>query len=672
MIGAIRQRLVPQISTADLVREYLKQHKWDAEAAYQLYLKHVAVVREEREQAELEEGSLEDEEDEEDDSDPGSEEDSSGEQQGQGVDTASRSRTHTGSPERFDPPRPQSTLVVGDDTLLKSFRDANIPVESNAEQQRRTLAVSYAWEIKLRMDVVLTVSEAVLLLFLDDWDPAESLKNFSTREEARDRLRRAFDGMRGDTTDVVQHSARLATLNRITARADWYSMRLYLQKHGWDVVKAVVEWYTSGIRPYVKKDLPQRKRKSPGWGLRLGLNQCRLPMPSLESTVPAEDESVFKWTDETANYTNAPTPTQITPFVPGREWHEQQIAMKADPNYKHDKEKERQPGFFINTDKTAVQVGLFHQDNLIIEWFAKGRYWFLRFKHFKYYWPELPQVDHDTDASSSEIDVDESRNDDGNDDDGEGESLNDHERVDGDADDEGFFFPDTVESARAFSTPPPDAPPTGSKKIPFDGNDQGCIKKLNAWRNLHRVRIGREIIRAGAQLWIQEEIDLFYDMHQELLDDMTARFPLRTRRELVEVLSIDGATKQGWVDRINQRLSGRILTEGGKPRTDRQPGALITQRQRFPKIFVHFRVKPDSISEKKLDADDKQRLEAERDALEAADVERAKLYRETNPEENDKVEWATVQKSVGAKKRPRESKKKRKAEDVGEGSSSKK
>ena len=105
-----------------------------------------------------------------------------------------------------------NTTVGRQVDLQNAMTDCDLPFNENVEQERRDLALAFRIRIEEVHKVILSISEAILLLLLAEWDSGLALAQFQGREEARNRLRVAFDGMHDRTEDTNEHSARIAAM----------------------------------------------------------------------------------------------------------------------------------------------------------------------------------------------------------------------------------------------------------------------------------------------------------------------------------------------------------------------------------------------------------------------------------------------------------------------------
>ena len=318
--NAVRHYLRPYLVPSQVVEPYLENHHGDIDAATNHILRDIH-----QRQRELDAVHSQDD-DVVEDITSGPEADSDSE-----VGTAVDRRPRLRSTTPYEPVEAAAAASPPDSDagLFQVLKDSNVPVNTSAEQCRRELILCFSEHALSRLGAMLSISEATLLLLIDDWDVGKAVQAFRGHEPARKRLCAPFDAMRSDTQDQNEQSARISALVRVTDRPDWYSMRLYLQKHKWDLIKAIVEWYRHGIRPFVEKDMTTAMKKAPGFGLRVNHNRGRLLKPSLEDTVPSNDADAEDWGHEIDDYSNASDVPEIVPVIPGAVWQQNLRAAKA-------------------------------------------------------------------------------------------------------------------------------------------------------------------------------------------------------------------------------------------------------------------------------------------------------------------------------------------------------
>lgn len=285
-----------------------------------------------------------------------------------------------------------------------------LPFNTNIEQERRDGALAFRLRIENVHEVVLSISEAVLLLYLAEWDIGVALAQFQSHEEARNRLRVAFDSMRGRTDDLNEQSARLAAMLDICERADWLSFKLFLLKKRHNLVRAVIAWYKTGVPPFKNDDTGDVQKKDRlHWRLRVDHNGRLREMPTSEECLAAPDAEAAGWAHDTDDFTN---PGDTNPPTPHS--HSQGHGR----NY--NTAKDRPPGFILHAGKESftrmplrserdkpdtIQPGPADPSKFLLEYISKGQYKFNLFKLEKYFFSD--RID---DAQDDPDDADDAGN----------------------------------------------------------------------------------------------------------------------------------------------------------------------------------------------------------------------------------------------------------------------
>ena len=449
-----------------------------------------------------------------------------------------------------------------------------LPFNNNVEQERRDAALFLRLQIEELHNVVLSRAEAVLLLQLADWDLGTAIATFENHEEARNRLRIAFDGMRTNTYDENQQSARLARLLEITERSDWLALKICLQKVKWDLVQAVIDWHKTGIVP-LKNDVVPRgsTREKPHWACRVDTNGRVRSRPTEEECTAASEEDASAWADDTVDFTNPDAKQSPTPIIPGKD-----DEMSA-------KDRKRSPGFILHYRPYQPQKPCpVDTKKFLLEYIQNGTYRFDLFQHEMFFWPD--RVDSTPEDRDDESDSDASAS-----------------------------SSDSVTSSSRLDRPKP------AKAVAhFDWATSSHMQIYNNWRRQNFVRIRGDSFRPRAQQWVQEELDYIYEINQDWFNDLKEQHPYQTRKELLETTEITITVKRDWTRRMNERFTGTTPQGAKGPRWDRNFTAIMTQRSRIPRLHVHFRVNPDKKWLKKADPAELARLEAERDAMENIDL----------------------------------------------------
>ena len=495
-------------------------------------------------------------------------------------------------------------VAVANTPLRQQMEDLDLPFDNNIEQERRDTALAFRLRIEDIHNYPLSISEAVLLLHLADWDIGVALASFEGYDEARNRLRIAFDGMRDYTDDANERSARIAALVEITERADWLSMKLFLEKKNWNFVSAIVSWYRRGIRPFTNDEVRGLLRDRPHWALRVDHNGRVREKPTNEECRVAPEAEAGGWNEETPDFTNP-----LDPHPPPPTTHSQRTGR----NY--NSTNPRAAGFIIHPGaNTTVKAGPPDISKFLLEYISKGQYRFNMFEHPKYFFPDrIEDLQGDTFLESDE--------------------------------DEPLLPSDDASSAIkfAYSSSSYNSPQKGrlgkrTKKektprkprkrskaytkpvVDFNFETPSHLADLNACRRQNRSLIEGSTLRAPAQPWTQEELDFLYQLTLEWLDDLKAKHPHKTRKELLETSDVLATTKSDWEKRMNVRFTGTVANGSTEPRRDRKAAAIMTMRGRYARLFVHFRANADKKWRARVDPAEIARLERERDAMEAIDL----------------------------------------------------
>jgi hypothetical protein len=296
--------------------------------------------------------------------------------------TASNTAANTAYPQRVD--------------LRAAMQAEDLPYNVNIEHERRETVVAFSKRIRERHSVALTIAEAVLLLNREQWDLGMALTLFVTYAEARDRLRVQFDGTRDNTENENEQSFRLVTLIEITERADWLSMKVFLMKKKWNLVRVVVAWFKKGIRPFNDDDVRAGGfvKDRPHWAKRIDANGNLRPMPLAADCLPVDNTHWTDWADDTADFTNA---GDSDPPVPIK--HGDRVGRAYGGT-------RRDPGYIIHAGaNSTVKPGPPDLSKLFLEYISKGVYRYNLFSHKKYWFSErVPDFGDSADDDSSDDD----------------------------------------------------------------------------------------------------------------------------------------------------------------------------------------------------------------------------------------------------------------------------
>lgn len=198
--------------------------------------------------------------------------------------------------------------------------------------------------------------------------------------------------------------------------------------------------------------------------------------------------------------------------------------------------RKRSTGFLIDELRGTAKVRNASPRRFLVEYVSGGRYWFMRFKReAAFRWPQLEDEGANQDTS---VLVD------------------------------------------------------NSTHVLFDWNNQGHVDLLNTWRRQAVQRATGLKLRAQTQQWSKAENDFLYDLMEEQLAQLKQQQPDKGEDELLP-MSVSNKLKQDWADQLNRRFTGTTQPNSAKPRIDRKPAALITQRARCRSIVDRFKVTPD-------------------------------------------------------------------------------
>lgn len=195
-------------------------------------------------------------------------------------------------------PAVPSTMVIDTQTAV-SF-DLLPNQQQSIEQERRDTAVVFRDQVRaMPSDAArLSISEAILLLHLADWDLGKAVKDWRGLDDARDRLHVAFDRMRSpegpdlpclaeDRARMERQDERLAVLLDVTIRPDWRSVQEHLLANQFDLVAAVVRWFKTGIAKVKKAKDQKLTRKD--------TRMNAMKMPSDDDVKPPQQVPDGQW-----------------------------------------------------------------------------------------------------------------------------------------------------------------------------------------------------------------------------------------------------------------------------------------------------------------------------------------------------------------------------------------
>lgn len=387
--------------------------------------------------------------------------------------------------------------------LIKAMEDDHLPINANNEQERRDAALAFRMRVESVHDVVLSIPEAIFLLYLADWDTGSALAQFQGHAEARNRLRIAFDSLRDRTDDPNEQSVRLAAMLEICERANWLSVKIFLEKKRYNLVRAVIAWYKSGIPPFTDNEARNAPKTNPHWGLRVDHNGRLRQMPGADEwrAAPSNAEQ-SGWASATSDFTNPGDTSPPTPHVHSS-IHGKNYTSK----------KDRPPGFILRAGSESfirvpfraekerpntVQPGPADPSKFLLEYISKGHYKFNLFKLEKYFFSDRVDDVHDNEDNDSYA----------ADEDSPSSSSSDSDSAP--AKTGGKRKRGEKTTGRTAATPR-----KRSKNLPaikpcveFDFSTPSHLVDINSWRRQNGSRIEGRVRRLAAQAWTQEELEL--------------------------------------------------------------------------------------------------------------------------------------------------------------------
>ncbi|KPI43811.1 uncharacterized protein AB675_6328 [Cyphellophora attinorum] len=321
----------------------------------------------------------------------------------------------------------------------------------NIEQERRDTA-RYLRETLVNRNQLrlkkLSISQAVLLMHLADWDIGQALGDWKNLDEALDRLHLHFDRMRSGegtspSSEVTingkqeRQSERLAILLAITTRPDWGSLQAFLADHRFDLVASIVDWYKAGI-PVA----PKPKKKAEGNKVCKDVFSNEIPLPNQQDVVAPNVDNL--WAPERAFYRRVSEYTGGDDSIP--------------PTPMREDDRDRAFGFLLHPDRHAPQPGNYHAESYFVtEAISKNRYFHKRFAQPAFKWPKI------------------------------GAGYGNDNKPEEDVGDE-------------------------TKKVVFDFSNKDHVEKLSNWRRQDFSRTTGILTRTGAQHWQPVELAKLYKM----------------------------------------------------------------------------------------------------------------------------------------------------------------
>ena len=441
-----------------------------------------------------------------------------------------------------------------EENLIDAMRAASIPYSDDIEQERRDAALALRKHVEENKDVKLSCTQAVLLLFLAQWDLGKAAADFQGLKDALCRLHVHFDAMRsklprstamikGD--DQFRQDKRLALFSSITERADWWSLCLFLKERYYDLVKAIADWYNEGVPPV------QHPKHAMGFGIRVDHLLRPRTMPE-EASTQVPEHADQNWAPELDVFAR------------------EAICLGYKLKTADRPARKRVFGSIINERFDTVQPGETNKMLYLVEYFSKQRYRKNRFENKKYNWSELNGRSGDPWNLESTVAPEDIL---------EGTAIEQTEGI----------VEETVEpgSPQLPHNEPPPGEFTGSQ-LQFDFNLRKHITDLNSYRQQSASRITGIRKRAAAQAWVASESGYLYWLHLERLCWLMAENADKPKKKLLSFI-VPEAVLQDWADRMNAKFSGTKPKGAKRPRRDRGSGGLNTQRRRILWIARKFK-----------------------------------------------------------------------------------
>lgn len=362
-INAFRARAHPRPTDRVLTESYLVQNDWDVERAYQFFL-HDSHIR-----------------------------------SNQAPPTQLLTALATSNAPA---PHPNTNLFVDVAATNGTATETldRMPLGTGTSEELRRVAVEQFRDAIIDdHQETLSVDEAVLLMFLADWDMGIALEQYKSRDVSLDRLHVHFDRLRSDETNALVGSTedrarqerqdeRLAMLVNITTRSDFGSVQNFLAGVKFNLIKAIIKWFKTGIPVTNKKRADKEK-------VRKDTKKKPIPFPDPNDVVAKPIDN--KWGASLDFYRRVLAysgPTTEIPLPPLRE----ELGDREDRAF----------GYLVDPDRAPLHAGsYFVEEYFVVEEFHNGKYWHNRFmKEKTFKWPEFDKKDG---SSSDSEKVDDKR-----------------------------------------------------------------------------------------------------------------------------------------------------------------------------------------------------------------------------------------------------------------------
>ena len=448
--------------------------------------------------------------------------------------------------------------AASEEKLIDAMRAAAIPYSDNIEQERRDAAFALRKHLQENHNVKLSCTQAVLLLFLAQWDLSRAAADFKGLKDALCRLHVHFDAMRSSLPrrtamtkgdDQFRQDERLALFNSITERADWWSLCLFLKERDYDLVKAIADWYNEGVPPV------KHPKHAMGFGIRVDPLLRPRAMPE-EASPRAPEHADQDWGPE------------LDVFA------KEGICLGYKLKIVERPPRKRVFGSIINEHFDTVRPGEANKLLYLVEYFSKQTYRKNRFLNDKYNWSELNGRLGDPWNVESAVAPEDIQED---------IAIEQTEGI----------VEETVDpgSPQLPHNEPPSSEFTGSQ-LQFDFNLRNHINDLNSYRRQSALRITGIRKRGAAQAWVASESGFLYWLHLQHLCWLMVESPDKPKSKFLPFV-VPETVLQDWADRMNAKFAGTKPKGAKATRRDRGSGGLNTQRSRTLWITRKFKQKLD-------------------------------------------------------------------------------
>ena len=260
---------------------------------------------------------------------------------------------------------------------------AALPHSDNIENNRREAARQFLAVVnagRLPANRIQLSTSAVLFLLRDsNWDLDVATRRFN-REAALGRLHIRYDGTRsteqaafakptpqgaGDGAVQERQDERLTFAVEITGRPDVESIVAHLARHGWNLPKALDEWFRNGFAVVKDKHGRTTTRMLP--------NKSRTRVPTDQDVIPPDNQDLSAFCPEPAQYMQA-----------------KDYKGPKKPASQQDTGADRDVGFLLNDDGKPVKLGCENPYRYLKSYIQHGK---LRENRYEgktfYFWPEI-------------------------------------------------------------------------------------------------------------------------------------------------------------------------------------------------------------------------------------------------------------------------------------------